>query len=190
MWTGEQLVPWVDVHHAATTEAVLRHLHSRGHRRIAVLGCLPGPGVAEERVFGWRRACRALGLPGGERLEARVANGIAGGRAGAARLLELAPRPTAVVAVSDELAMGALHAIADLGLRAGPDVAVTGVGDSAACTAVRPTLTTVRLPVEEMAGRAVRMLDGAGLPMLAGSPGLLLAPQLIVRDSTPPPGAP
>lgn len=188
-WTGEQPGPWVDVDHAATTEAAVHHLHSRGHRRIALLGCPAGPGVAEERVFGWRRACRALGLPGGERLEARVIDGIAGGRAGAARLLELAPRPTAVVAVSDDLAMGALHAVADRGLRAGPDVAVSGVGDSAACAAVRPALTTVRLPVEEMASRAVRMLDGAGLPILAGSPGLLLAPQLIVRDSTPPPDA-
>ncbi|MCA1674701.1 MAG: substrate-binding domain-containing protein [Actinobacteria bacterium] len=189
IWTGEQPGPWVDADHAAATEAIVHHLHSRGHRRIALLGCPAGPGAAEERLFGWRRACRVLGLPGGERLIVRVTDGIAGGRAGGARLLELAPRPTAVVAVSDDLALGALHAVAECGLRAGPDIAVSGVGDSAVCAAVRPALTTVRLPVEEMACRAVRLLDGAGLPVLTGSHGLLLAPHLIVRDSTPPPAA-
>lgn len=188
-WTGDQPGPWVDVDHAAATEVVVRHLHSRGHRRIAVLGGPAGPGPAEERVAGWWRACHALGLPVGDRLEARVTDGIAGGRAGTARLLDLAPRPTALVAVSDDLAIGALQAVTDRGLRPGTDVAVSGIGDSATCTAVRPALTTVRLPVEEMASRAVRLLDGAGLPMHAGAPGLLLAPQLIVRDSTPPPEA-
>ncbi|MGH8921483.1 MAG: substrate-binding domain-containing protein, partial [Actinomycetes bacterium] len=81
-------------------------------------------------------------------------------------------------------------AITERGLRPGPDVAVTGVGDSAVCTAIRPALTTVRLPIEEMAHRAVRLLDGAAVPVLASSPGLLLPPRLIIRDSTPPPGAP
>lgn len=186
-WSGEQPGRWVDADHAAATEAVVQHLHSRGHRRIALLGCPAGQGAAEERLFGWRRACRALGLAADERLVARVADGIAGGRAGAGRLLDLAPRPTAVVAVNDDLALGALHAAAERGLRAGPDVAVSGVGDSAVCAAVRPALTTVRLPVEEMAARAVRLLDSAGLPAPHGSAGLLLAPHLVVRDSTPPP---
>ncbi|MFN2495381.1 MAG: LacI family DNA-binding transcriptional regulator [Pseudonocardiaceae bacterium] len=188
IWTAEQPGPWVDADHAAATDAAVRHLHERGHRRIALLGCPPAPGAAEDRVVGWRRACRALGLPDGDGLVARVADGIAGGRAGAARLLHADPRPTAVVAVSDDLALGALHAIAERGLRAGPDVAVTGVGDSPVCRAVRPALTTVRLPIEELVRRAVRLLDGAGVPVPAGSPTLLLAPRLVVRDSTPPPG--
>jgi DNA-binding LacI/PurR family transcriptional regulator len=185
IWTAQQPGPWVDVDHAAATDAAVRHLYERGHRRIALLGCPPSPGAAEDRVTGWRRACRALGLPTGDRLVVRVTDGIGGGRVGAARLLDAQPRPTAVVAVSDDLAVGALHAIAEHDLRPGPDVAVTGVGDSAACRAVRPALTTVRLPVEEMVRRAVRLLDGAGVPV--PSPTSLLAPNLVVRDSTPPP---
>lgn len=195
IWTAEQPWPWVDADHAAATDAAVHHLHRRGHRRIALLGCPAGPGAAEDRLTGWRRACHALGLPHDDGLLARTVDGtagdeIAGGRAGTVRLLDSTPRPTAVVAVSDDLALGALHAIAERGLRPGPDVAVTGVGDSAVCVAVRPALTTVRLPVEEMARRAVRLLDGAAVPVLAGSRGLLLAPQLIVRDSTPPPAVP
>ncbi|MGH3914469.1 MAG: LacI family DNA-binding transcriptional regulator [Pseudonocardiaceae bacterium] len=187
IWTGEQAGPWVDADHAAGIEAAVQHLHSRGHRQIALLGCPPGAGAAEDRVTGWRRACRAMGLPDAEQFLARAVDGIVGGRAGAAQLLATDPRPTAVIAASDELALGAVHAITERGLRPGPDVAVIGVGDSAVCTAIRPALTTVRLPVEEMARRAVRLLDGAAVPVLANSPGLLLAPQLIVRDSTPPP---
>ena len=189
IWTADQPGPWVDADHAAATDAAVRHLHERGHRRIALLGCPPAPGAAEQRVAGWRRTCRALGLPDGDELVVRTPDGIAGGRVGAARLLDVNPRPTAVVAVTDDLAAGALHAIAERGLRAGPDVAVTGVGDSAASRAVRPALTTARLPVEDMVQRAVRLLDGTGVPMPTGSPTLVLAPQLVVRDSTPPPGA-
>lgn len=189
IWIGAQPGPWVDADHAAGMEAAVRHLHSRGHRRIALLGCPLGAGTAEDRVAGWRRACRAMGLPDGERLLTRAVDGIAGGRAGAAHLLDAHPRPTAIVAVSDDLALGAVHAITERDLRPGPDVAVTGVGDSAVCMAVRPALTTVRLPVEEMARRAVRLLDEAAVPVLESSRGLLLPPQLIVRDSTPPTAA-
>jgi LacI family transcriptional regulator len=189
IWTAEQPGPWVDADHAAATDAAVRHLYERGHRRIALLGCPPAPGAPEDRVAGWRRSCRALGLPAPDGLVIRTADGIAGGRAGAARLLDADPRPTAVVAVSDDLAVGALHAITERGLRVGPDVAVTGVGDSAVCRAVRPALTTVRLPVEEMVRRAVRLLDQAGMPVPAGPPTLLLIPDLVIRDSTPPPGA-
>ncbi|HEY2763601.1 MAG TPA: substrate-binding domain-containing protein [Pseudonocardiaceae bacterium] len=188
VWVSEQPGPWVDVDHAAATGVAVQHLRARGHRRIALLACPAGPGAIEDRVAGWRRACRTLGLSYGDELLARTADGIAGGRAGTARLLRVAPRPTAVVAVSDDLALGALHAITEHGLRAGQDVAVTGVGDTAVCAAVRPTLTTVRLPVEELARRAVRLLDRAAVPVLAGSAGVLLAPHLVIRDSTPPPG--
>lgn len=188
-WTAEQPGPWVDVDHAAATEAAVCHLHEQGHRRIALLACPAGPGAAEERVRGWRRAGQALGLSTCDRLLVRESDGVAGGQAATARLLDLVPRPTAVVAVSDELALGAVHAIAAHGLRPGSDVAVTGVGDSVLCTAARPELTTVRLPVEELAQRAVRLLDGAAVPVLAKSGGQLLAPQLVIRQSTPPPRA-
>lgn len=187
-WTAAQPGPWVDVDHAEATGVAVRHLHERGHRRIAVLGCPAGPGPAEDRVTGWRQACRDLGLPAPDSLVVRAPDGIAGGQQATASLLDLAPRPTAVVAVSDELALGALHAVAAGGLRPGRDVAVTGVGDSVLCTAARPALTTVRLPVEELAERAVRMLDGAAVPVLAEPGGQLLAPSLVIRDSTPPPG--
>ncbi len=190
IWTGEQSGPWVDAAHAAGVEATVRHLHGRRHRRIALLSCPPGVGAAEDRVVGWRRACRTLGMHDEELLLTWAADGIAGGRAGTARLLDTNPRPTAIVAVSDELAMGAMQAITERGLRPGPDVAVTGLGDSAVCTAVRPTLTTVRLPIEEMARRAVRLLDEVAVPVLKSSRGLLLAPELIIRNSTPPPAAP
>lgn len=189
IWTAEQPGPWVDVDHAAATEAAVHHLHDRGHRRVALLACPAGPGPAEARVTGWRRACRDRGLPACDELVVRAENGVAGGQLATGGLLDLSPRPTAVVAVSDELALGAMHAIAARGLRPGRDVAVTGVGDSALCGAARPALTTVRLPVEELAERAVRLLDGASLPVLAESRGQVLAPHLVIRDSTPPPAA-
>lgn len=190
IWTEQQPGPWVDADHAAATDAAVRHLHGRGHRRVALLARAPGPGVAEERVAGWRRACHALGLPADAELIARVPacaeDEIAAGRAGTGGLLDHGVRPSAVVAVTDDLAVGALHAVAERGLRPGLDVAVTGVGDSAICAAVRPTLTTVRLPVEELARCAVRLLDGAAASGFASSPGLLLAPTVIERDSTAP----
>jgi LacI family transcriptional regulator len=80
--------------------------------------------------------------------------------------------------------MGVLHTLADRGLRAGHDIAVTGFDDSQVAQTVPPGLTSVRLPLEEVAVEVVKALEGLlGAPPLV-SPGVLLTPTLVVRGSS------
>ena len=88
------------------------------------------------------------------------------------------PSPTAFVCASDTLAMGVLHTLADRGLRPGQDIAVTGFDDSQVAQTVPPGLTSVRLPLEEVAVEVVKALEGLlGAPPTV-SPGVLLTPTL------------
>jgi Periplasmic binding protein-like domain len=100
------------------------------------------------------------------------------------RLLDLAQPPTAVVCVSDVMALGALRAVEDRDLRAGVEVAVTGFDDSPPATVVRPGLTSVRQPLEAVAERVLEVL----LDHVGGSrtdpARVLLDPALVVRDSS------
>lgn len=182
-WTGDREPgPWVDVDGAAGVAAALRHLHGRGHRSIGFLGWPAGSGVGDDRLRGWRLACSELGLGHDESLVARAEEAVPAGRAAAARLLALRPRPTALVSVTDTLALGALLALADLGLRPGHDVALVGFDDAPLAAAVPPGLTTLHQPIEEVAAQVVRMLDGAVDP----AAGVLLEPRLVVRGTTAP----
>ncbi len=174
---------WVDVDGAAGMVDVVEHLVPLGHRRIAFLGWPEGSGAGDDRYAGWRRAARAHRLPT-RGLVCRGEEGVASGAELAGRLLDAAEPPTALVCVSDVMAVGALRALDDRGLRAGADVAVTGFDDSALAAVVRPELTTVRQPLEAVADRLIEVL----LEQLQGTRSrparVLLAPALVVRGST------
>lgn len=176
---------WVDVDGAAGIEEVVEHLVSRGHRRIAFVGWPEGSGAGEDRLAGWKRVVKARRLPS-RGLVHRAEDGVAAGEGLTARLLDAGAPPTAIVCVSDVMAVGALRALDDRGLRAGVDVAVTGFDDSALATVVRPELTTVRQPLEAVAEKMIEVL----LDHLHGTrtrpARILLAPALIVRGSSGP----
>ena len=91
---------------------------------------------------------------------------VASGREASAVLLDEA-HPSAFVCASDTLAMGVLHTLAERGLRAGHDIAVTGFDDSQVAQVVPPGLTSVRQPLEEVAVEVVKALDLLGPPTSA-----------------------
>lgn len=174
---------WVDVDGAAGTAEAVAHLASQGHRRIGYVGWPAGSGVGDDRRRGWYEAARARRLPV-RGLEAAGEDGIATGSALAGRLLDAAEPPTALVCVSDSMALGALYALEDRKLRAGTDVGVVGFDDSLVAGVVRPGLTSVRQPLEAVAEKVVEVL----LDDLAGaSPApvhALVPPVLVIRTSS------
>ena len=101
------------------------------------------------------------------------------------RLLALRRRPTAVFAVGDSTAVGALAAATDRGVAVPADVSIIGFDDIKLAAYIRPALTTVRQPIQAIACRAVQLMvqmvrqDGAPQP----APHVLEAPELIIRDS-------
>ena len=106
---------------------VVRHLIAHGHRRIAFIGWLEYPSIAE-RYEGYRDALSESGLPCSPELVIGVEdNHLASGRAGARRLLEGGAWPcTAVVAGTDLNAVGVMEVLQAAGLRVPADVAVVG----------------------------------------------------------------
>lgn len=174
---------WVDVDGASGTSQAVHHLAALGHRRVAFLGLPQGSGVGDDRLQGWQTAVEALGLPA-TGLVARAEDGIVSGHSLTEELMASADPPTALVCVSDAMAVGALRAIEDRDLTVGRDVSVIGFDDSPVASVLRPRLSSVRQPVEDVAHKLVEVLL-AELSSPQRRPSReLLTPWLVARESS------
>jgi LacI family transcriptional regulator len=154
---------FLDIDGAAACQAATERLIGFGHRRIGLINASPHYMFAHHRERGWRAALAAAGLPPGPVRHAEPSE-EAGFTLMRAVLSEPAP-PTAVLCATDRLAIGALHAVSQAGLRAGRDISLIGYDDlpMAACT--DPPLTTIAQSIAAAGARMVAMLialfDGA-----------------------------
>ncbi len=138
-----------------------QHLLEAGHRRIAHISGLEGIASTEARLQGYLQALREAGCE----KKARTIAGTfeqKGGYAAMNQLLDLPPheRPTAVFACNDLCAAGALEAVAERGLSVPDDIALVGYDDTWFATMTSPPLTSIHLPIREMAMCAAEMLIG------------------------------
>ncbi|WP_203740950.1 LacI family DNA-binding transcriptional regulator [Actinoplanes cyaneus] len=177
--------PHVEVDDRGGAREVARYLLELGHRRIAVLSIGPAPeatgrGPLGRRLAGIGDALAEAGLTMSDVTLAEVpATRAEGYRATKA----LAPgKPTAILALSDVLAYGAVDALQELGISVPDDVSVTGFDDLAESAWFRPRLTTVRQPIVTKGRMAADFLISA----IRGEdqhPHQTLGTSLIVRDS-------
>lgn len=171
-------VPAVEVDNIAAVRTAVTHLHQLGRRHIAAIHGPSDNTCAEERRDGYRRAIEGFGLP---ELSADGGFTREGGHDAARELLERHPGIDAMFVACDLMAAGAVQAITASGRRVPGDVAVIGFDDSVAASCANPRLSTMRLPVEEMAAEATRMLLGGALDSGYRK---RYPVQLIVREST------
>jgi DNA-binding LacI/PurR family transcriptional regulator len=182
----ERPFPWVDVDSEVGMRAATEHLMARGHRRIALLAWPQASRVGNERARGYFAAMEAAGIQPDPDWLLRGEGSFEVGFAQTEKLLALEAdrRPTAIVAVNDTMAIGAIHAGQTHGLTIGRDLAVVGYDDAPMAQYLWPPLTTVRQPIREAGHKCVELL----LAVLAGQPPaetqVMLAPQLIVRASS------
>ncbi len=176
-------VSWVDVDGERGVQMVVERLIAAGHRHIAMLQPDLPLMFALLRERGYRRAMRAHGLPVKETWIVRRPLTEDGGYQGMQHLLRLRTPPTAVVAGNDQMAIGAIRALQDRGLRAGSDVAVVGFDDIPLARHVHPSLTTLRQPIYEIGQHLCRLLVAVLRREADGPRHLLLQPELIVRES-------
>jgi LacI family transcriptional regulator len=163
-----------------------RHLVERGHRRIATItGPLrTRPGVQRLAGFQDELSAHDVDLP-----DDRIVEGdfyLDGGHAGMHRLLALPEPPSAVFVAGDEMALGALRAAAQSGLRVPDDVAIVGFDDIEIAALIPPGLTTVaqdKPGFGSAAADALLAMLHAG-PRTPAPPPTVLATELIVRGST------
>ena len=150
----------------------VRHLIAHGHRRIAFIGWLEYPAIAE-RYEGYRDALTDSGVPCSPELVIGVEDSqTASGRAGARQLLEGGAWPcTAVVTGTDRNAVGVMEVLQAAGVRVPEDIAVVGFDDLTVAELADPPLTTLRTRFDELGRRAAsRLLDeisGSAVPRTA-----------------------
>ncbi|CCH33698.1 Transcriptional regulator, LacI family [Saccharothrix espanaensis DSM 44229] len=165
--------------------APARALAGLGHRRFAALAGPPELLVARDRLAGFRAgpADAGVDLP-----DAHVVHGgftRDGGHEAAARLLAARTGATCVFAANDVMAMGAMAALREHGVRLPEDVSPAGFDDIPTLRDLAPGLSTVRLPLEDMGERAARLV----LDEVVGEPRTVrVAGEVVLRASTSPPG--
>jgi DNA-binding LacI/PurR family transcriptional regulator len=202
-------VPFVGIDDRAAAQAAAEHLLQLGHRSLAVISQPFGPSrrarhrdparigrpgyrVTRERLAGYQAAANAAAPQAAAPAIYEVAvNSRDEGRRAALALLRATPRPTAVLAMSDELAVGALAAARELGLRVPHDLSVVGWDDLSSARASDPALTTVSQSLHDQGRTCARLLLSATRGELAADDLVHLAPwRLITRASTGPPPSP
>jgi len=166
---------------------ILQHLTSLGHRDITFLqGHAP---ATNPKVYAFKRACQALGLPCDTLCCADESDRIGAGMAMAQRLLRRRQRPTALVARVDDFAFGAIYALQEAGLAVPADMSVVGYHNTPEAAHFHPPLTSVRTPelqgVAALMPTALAALD-RGPDELVSPACLRLETDLIVRNSTGP----
>jgi LacI family transcriptional regulator len=169
--------PSVTIDNSGGAKDVVRHLRSLGHRRISFIGGPMHNADAEQRRRGYRGAMKELKL---EALEYHGTfteeSGFEAGRVIAA----LKKRPTAVFAANDAMAIGALSAFREAGLRIPEDLALVGFDDIPIARFLTPPLTTVKVPIAELGRKGFELLaNGDGARLTAK-----LTTSLVVRRSS------
>ncbi|MFL6077105.1 MAG: LacI family DNA-binding transcriptional regulator [Mycobacteriales bacterium] len=168
--------------------AATQHLLSLGHQRIAYLG---GPAMAacnQARMHGYRAAMEAESMPIPASYVRHGEFTYQSGLQGAAALLDLAEPPTAIFAGNDEIALGVIETARTRGRPIPEDLSIVGFDDTLLARMASPSLTAVRQPLREMGAVALRTALRLANGEKIESHHVELATQLVVRDSTAPPG--
>ena len=185
LWHGsrESGIPTVSVDNRSGIMAVVDHLVGLGHERIA----FAGPrrlGDITEREDAYVASMHGHGLTVPVPYRQEAANDYQGGAAALDLLMDLPEPPTAIVAPTDVIAMGVLHAAHRRGLRVPDDLSVTGFDDIPVAAVSVPALTTLRMPTEAMVLAAIDLAIGDHEASIDFHP--ILEPELVVRASTGP----
>lgn len=164
---------------------VAEHLVDLGHRRIGMISGPLDKASGHERYCGLRSALADLGVDLEDPLVRFGDFKTSSGREGARKILGILSPPTALVAANNQMTLGALLEIQEMGLRVPDDVSVVGFDDTEWAPLANPPLTTLGQPTYEMGEKAMRLL----LRRIEGGKThkperVLLEPWLTVRKST------
>ncbi|HYN81262.1 MAG TPA: LacI family DNA-binding transcriptional regulator [Gemmatimonadaceae bacterium] len=151
----------VNIDNTRGARAIVRHLVSHGHKRIALIAGAPRNVDGHERHLGYRAALRDALIDRNSRWETPGNFTEDSGFEAMRTLLKLRARPTAVFAANDSMAIGALSALRDAGVHVPDEVAVAGFDDIPIARHVNPPLTSVHVPIAELGERATEKLIGA-----------------------------
>ncbi len=159
------------------------HLISLGHSEIAIITGLLDFGCSIERLDGYKEGLEKYSLPFREEYVMVGDFTEASGYKGAQELMELPEPPTAIFCSNDDMAIGAMQALEEMGKRIPEDISIVGFDDSPRAVLASPRLTTIRQPLYQMgesaANMVVDLINGRNIKEACE----VLKTELIVRDS-------
>lgn len=153
-----QPIDSVFIDNVAAARTAVSRLIQAGHRRIGMLAGRPGSAMADERVAGYRQALADFAIAWDDDLVEVGDFEEAGGERATERLLTSSPRPSAIFAANDLMALGAVTVLRRRGLRIPDDVALIGFDDIPEARRVTPPLTTVSQFQKRLGQRAAELL--------------------------------
>jgi LacI family transcriptional regulator len=162
-WRGgpvenDLVIDLIFVDNVAMAKTAVSYLIEKGHRRIGMIAGLENTPPRQDRIRGFREALRDHNLALEETLIQDGDFTETGGYQGMKKLLRLDPRPTAVFASNDLMALGAMLAMREENLRIPEDIALIGLDDIPAAKLVHPTLTTMTQMQEDIGRLAAEMI--------------------------------
>lgn len=176
--------PSVDIDHIGAADDAVSTLIKNGHRHIAMIsGTLQDPSNGYARFQGYKNALEKAGIPFNEDL-VRIGNyRYESGMEVTQYFLGLQDKPTAIFAANDEMAIGAIHAIQDKGLRVPEDVSIISVDNVRMASMVRPLLSTVAQPMYDIGAVSMRLLTKLMKKEAVANSRVILPHEVILRQS-------
>ena len=163
---------------------LIEHLISLGHTRIAMLAEAVSVSTARDRRRGYREALEAAGIAWAPELLVETTVDLRGGHSGMRELLALDPRPSAVFAINNLVAAGAVKAVREYGLKVPDDIALVAFDDIEHEAALSPFLTVMPQPAESFGTIAAHLLLDRILGHAPTTRRLVVLPsEMIVRES-------
>ena len=180
---GPEVINWVNNDNVADARAAVEYLLGRGHRRIACLDGDPRYVVSVDRRLGYEQALVAHSIDVDQALVEHSEFSVEGGYQATLRLLQKEREFSAIFAVDDLIAIGAMRALQERGCKVGDDVAVVGFNNTILGAYVQPALTSVHVPIYELGQIAVQMLTAQIYGSGAYPDHKMLQVELVVRGS-------
>jgi DNA-binding LacI/PurR family transcriptional regulator len=176
--------PRVEVDNQTSVAGLVGHLTEAGFQRIAFIGGPEQLVISNERLAGYRQGLAEMHLAFDPDLVQVSDLTSEGAYQAAKRLRWLTDPPDAIMCVNDETAFGVIHALRDLGIRVGKDVAVTGFNGVATSAHSDPPLTTLDIPIYETARKLVNLLAAELENRMVEERRIIFTPRLLKRAST------
>ena len=176
----------VQVDYARGYREAFGHLVELGHRNVLFLSGPDTLSSVHRRRKAFEAAAKNLGIQRAARYVSSGDMQVEGGRIAMENILRLQPRPTALIAANDLLAVGAVQAAIAAGLRVPRDISIIGFDDLPVATMMHPKLTTIHLSRQEIAEQAFSQLMGFHdeKSLVPKDLERKIRPSLVVREST------
>ncbi|GAB4110432.1 MAG: LacI family DNA-binding transcriptional regulator [Roseiflexaceae bacterium] len=178
--------PWVALDGHAGARLATEHLLGLGHTRIGLIQIPSELAESEPRYQGYAEALGHAEVVFDPELVVEAGRREEDGYQAVLALLELPEPPTAILACSDDLAIGALHALHEAGLSVGNDISLVGFDDLPQAAHTQPPLTTLRQARRALGEQLAERLHAA-IVGRSSQPNRTLVPRLVVRRSSGPP---